>query len=371
MKIVSIVPRLFPIPGGPEKLIFNLSKTFAMLGHEAHVITQEGEKPEFYKAFKFKVHYAPRFRHRAKYLLKHLLVIQIISKLLKIKPDVIHVHETPFLLSALIYKHLFNKKCKIVLSTHYFFIGKTSLLNKFLFTLNMHLAPNVASVGKTMQKETKLLYGKGSYLVSLGLEVNKLRKLSAKEIIKTKKKYHIPEKRDVVLFLGRIVEQKGIDLALDSIAEVVKVKKNALYVLAGGGDAGYIAYLNRKIDELNIRNNVKLIGQIPEDEITAVYSLADVFLTTTYWETMSISALEALSCGLPVVTTDVGSMRDVVLDDYNGFVIPERKPEFFAGKILQVLKRKNRFSHNARKFAEKNLDLPKVTKGYLKLYETP
>jgi len=369
MRIVSIVPRLFPIPGGPEKLIFNLSKTFAKLGHEAHVLVLEGSEPSFYEKYGFKVDYipAPKTDH-FKYILKHFTFPFVLAKLIRIGPDIIHVHDTPFILPAILYKKLFGN-CKVILSTHYFFKQNPPLINKLLFSFDMKSAPVIASVGKTMQKDTKSLYGKNSYLVSLGLETDKFKRCSDAEIQKTKKKYKIPLDKQIVVFLGRIVDQKGIDLAIDGIAVAVKKNKNILYVLAGSGDEEYVKKLWQKIEKLGIKDHAMMIGQVPEDDIVKIYSMADIFLTTTLWETISISAMEALSCSTPVITTDVGSMRDIVIDGFNGFVLKKRDSKALAQRILSLLRNKEKFSQNARKFIEENFELRKVAENYLMLYE--
>lgn len=135
MRIVSIVPRLFPIPGGPEKLIFNLSKTFAKLGHETYVLALEGNDPEFYKKYGFNVDYIPIPKtDHFKYILKHLTLPFVLTKLMKIKPDIVHAHDTPFILPAIIYQKLFPN-CKIILSTHYFLNRNRLLSINFFFPL--------------------------------------------------------------------------------------------------------------------------------------------------------------------------------------------------------------------------------------------
>jgi glycosyltransferase involved in cell wall biosynthesis len=369
MRIVSIVPRLFPIPGGPEKLIFNLSKTFAKLGHETYVLALEGNDPGFYKKYGFYVDYIPMPKtDHFTYILKHLTLPFVFAKLMKIKPDIVHAHDTPFILPAIIYQKFFPN-CRIILSTHYFFKQNSPIINKLLFSFDMKSAPIIASVGRTMQKDTKDIYGKKSYLISLGLEIDKFKKSSTTEINATKKKYKIPLNKKIVLFLGRIVDQKGIDFAIEGIARAVVKDKDILYVLAGGGDPEYIKRLWQQIESLGIKDNVKMMGQVPEDDIIRIYSMADIFLTTTLWETMSISAMEALSCGVPVITTDAGSMKDVVLDNLNGFVIKKRDSAVLAEKILALMKNRKKFGDNARSFMEDNFGLEKVAQSYLILYE--
>jgi len=371
MRIVSIVPRLFPIPGGPEKLIFNLSRMFAQFGHDVHVLAFEGAESNFYNKYDFTVHYIPMPKTgHFKYILKHLAFPFVLSKLIKIKPDIVHAHDTPFILPAIFYKKVFNRNCKVILSTHYFFKENPPLVNKLLFSFDMKAAPILASPGKAMQSDTKRLYGKDSYVVDLGIETNKFKKSPASMIKKLKEKYKIPDDKKIILFLGRIVDQKGIELAVDAVSEVVKKDSKVLYVLAGGGDEEYIKNLWRRIEHLGIKNNVMMIGKVPEDDIIGVYSMADIFLTTTLWETISISAMEALSCSTPVIATDVGSMRDVVIDGFNGFIIKKRDQKAVAEKVLLLLKNKQKFSKNARQFMEDNYELKKVSERYIKFYDT-
>ncbi len=368
MRIVLMVPRLFPIPGGPEKLIFNLANSYANQGHETYVLAYEGAEKEFYSKYKFKVIFLPFLKsNKLKYLMKHLPVLPIVKILRSIKPDVIHVHDTPFVLPSMLYRKMFHN-CPVVLSSHYFFSKKSPLLYRAIFGLNMKIAENVASVGKQMQDDTKSLYNVDSVLVPLCLNTEEFRRKDKKEVLGIKKKYKIPSGRKVILFLGRIVEQKNLELAIQSVAEAVKKDSDILFVIAGAGEKDYVDSLLGQAKKLGVENYIQMIGKVPEENIVAIYSMADLFLITTVWETISISAIEALSCSTPVVASDVGSMKDVVVNDYDGFLVKERDPKKFAEKIHAALKNSS-FGKNGRKLIEENYSLEKVSGKYIKLYE--
>lgn len=369
MKIALLVPRLFPVPGGPEKLIFNLANGYSKLGHDVYVLTYEGEEKEFYSKFKFEVIFLPFLKtKKLKYIIKHLSAPFIIKKLCSIKPDIIHIHDTPFVFPSIVYKKFFHN-CPVILTSHYFFNKNSPFLNRFLFGLNLKLVDIVASVGKQMQTDTKNLYNVDSILVPLCLNTNKFKRKPKKERLATKKRYKIPLDKKIILFVGRIAEQKNLELAINSIAELVKNNKNILFIIAGSGDEYYTNSLIKLADKLGIPSYIRMIGNIPESDIVNVYSIADLFLTTTLWETISISVIEALSCSIPVVATDVGTMRDIVIDGYNGFLIKKKSTNEIAKKIQAALKKRNIFGRRGRKFIEKRYSIENVAREYVELYE--
>lgn len=370
MKIVLMVPRLFPISGGPEKLIFNLANRYSKLGHNTYVLTYEGAEKEFYTKFKFKVIFLPLIKtKKLKYIMKHLSAPFIVNKLCSIKPDIIHIHDTPFVFPSMIYKKFFHN-CPVILTSHYFFDRNSQFLNRFLFGLNLKFIDVVLSVGKQMQDDTKNLYNVNSVLIPLCIDTNKFRKKSKKEILRIKKKYNIPLDKKIILFVGRIAEQKNLELSIRSIAKVFKKDKNILFVIAGTGEKNYVNSLIKLADRLHILDYIKMIGNVPENDISGIYSMANLFLTTSIWEIGPLSAMEALSCSIPVIATDVGNMRDMVFDGYSGSLIKKKTPDEIAKKIQAVLARKGFFSRRIRRFIENNYSIDNISKKYIEFYKT-
>lgn len=117
-----------------------------------------------------------------------------------------------------------------------------------------------------------------------------------------------------ILMVSRLSSEKNFHLALNVMREIIKTA-NALLVIVGDGvERGKIEH-----DILNgLETNVRLEGW--QDNLSEYYASADVFLITSNYEGYNLSAVEALSNGLPVVMTDVGLAGEIVRDGENGLI---------------------------------------------------
>jgi glycosyltransferase involved in cell wall biosynthesis len=103
--------------------------------------------------------------------------------------------------------------------------------------------------------------------------------------------------------------------------------------IVGGGNKKDWQRLLFTIEDLGLTGVVRLHGQLPPSEVRDIVRTSDVFVLPSLSEGISNAALEAMACGLPVVTTDCGGMREAVTDGVEGFVVPMRDPASMAGAI--------------------------------------
>ena len=121
------------------------------------------------------------------------------------------------------------------------------------------------------------------------------------------------------LFLGRIGERKGVY----DLLEVLQLHRDALqgkYVLELGGD-GETEKLKRLITQYQLSDSVKFLGFITGDQKEQQLRKADVYLLPSYHEGLPISILEAMSYGLPIISTNVGGIPEVVIPHENGLLV--------------------------------------------------
>ncbi len=92
--------------------------------------------------------------------------------------------------------------------------------------------------------------------------------------------------------------------------------------------------LNRGLKQLGIEENFKLAGFVSDEDLPFYYNAADLFvLPSKSGEGLPLVALEAMACTLPVIATNVGGIKEILLDDY-GRLVPPNQPELFAKAIL-------------------------------------
>jgi len=89
--------------------------------------------------------------------------------------------------------------------------------------------------------------------------------------------------------------------------------------------------------KLGIENLVTFEGIVRQELLPGYYRAADCCVVPSYHESFGLVALEALACGTPVVSSDVGEMSSIILPGETGYVVSDNRPEALAGKIAQVL----------------------------------
>lgn|GEM_PF-1210776 len=167
---------------------------------------------------------------------------------------------------------------------------------------------------------------------------------------KLRRKYGFFDNEKIAMFVGRFHEQKGINLLIDAFAELKKQIPKARLVLVGDGILK--RSLEEQIERLQL-HDVTFMGIVGHDRLPEVLNCADVFVLPSLWEGMSIAVLEALSCGIPVVSTNVGQMKEVVKEGISGFIIEKRCATLLMEKIKSALSLAPRMSVHCRQIGER------------------
>lgn len=138
-----------------------------------------------------------------------------------------------------------------------------------------------------------------------------------------------------ILFVGRLQEQKAPHRLLDVFRDYTRKDNNARLILVGEGN------LKDKIEERikvnHLEGRVLLLNGMPQNRLIRFYQAADMLLLTSNYEGMPICILEALACGLPVVSTDVGEVRRVIKNGYSGEVANSFALEHIRNAVEKVL----------------------------------
>lgn len=174
-----------------------------------------------------------------------------------------------------------------------------------------------------------------------------------------------------MLFLSRVHHKKGIEILIEAWSLLHPSLKNNWEVeIAGNGEKEYIASLQNKIQLSGLANEIKITGAHFGEEKIKTYHSADVFVLPTYSENFGMVVAEALSCGIPVITTKGTPWKD--LEDYNAGswidigVEPLKKTlEVYLQKDNSELERMGR---NGRKLVEEKYSIASVGEKFVKLY---
>jgi glycosyltransferase involved in cell wall biosynthesis len=128
----------------------------------------------------------------------------------------------------------------------------------------------------------------------------------------------------VLVSVGGLVERKGFHRVIDVLPDLVQRYTELQFLIVGGPSAegNNRAELEAQVARLGLERHVTFLGTRKPEELSAVLSAADVFVLATRNEGWANVFLEAMACGLPVVTTDVGGNREVVCRPELGAVVP-------------------------------------------------
>jgi glycosyltransferase involved in cell wall biosynthesis len=156
-----------------------------------------------------------------------------------------------------------------------------------------------------------------------------------------KSKSHKDQKDDVKLvFVGRLVSEKGPDVAIKALAHAIHDMDiyNIHLDIFGTGTKEYLNKLQSIVATLQLGEKVHFSGQLEHQQLLKRYQNYDMLLFTSRWdEPFSTIILEAMARGLPVIATNTGSVSEVLTDGLNGLVVPKDEPIALARAIRRMI----------------------------------
>ncbi len=168
---------------------------------------------------------------------------------------------------------------------------------------------------------------------------------------------YIPGKKSsvpTILYLGRLTTSKSIHILLHAVATLKKDFPKLECIIAGDGPVR--RQLEKLSTKLSLKDNVKFLGKVSEEEKIKLYQKAWVFVNPSLIEGWGITTIEANACGTPVVASNVSGLRDAVSDTKSGILVPYGQVTGFTiaiSTILKDIKLRTKLSHGALSWAQK------------------
>ena len=155
----------------------------------------------------------------------------------------------------------------------------------------------------------------------------------------------LPPDGPILLQLGRMVPRKGVDNVVRALARLGRDHGLAARLVVVGGDsAAPDPHLTPEIGRLlalaeveGVADRVTFVGARGRDVLRHYYAAADVFVTTPWYEPFGITPVEAMACGTPVVGSNVGGIKDTVVDGVTGHLVPPDDPLALADCLATLL----------------------------------
>jgi len=380
MKIAFVYDAVYPwIKGGAEKRIYEIGKRLADKGHEVHwygigwwfegnnsrTIDYNGiilhgvcEPMQLYVDGRRSIKEAIYFAYK------------LFPKLIKEKFDVIDCQEFPYFPCFTAKVHSLFRRTPLVITWHeiwgdywYEYLGRKGVFGKIIEKLITKLAQmNIVGPKYNMEKLISMGVSKDRITAHLigGICFEDIQKIPPKD-----------ENIDVI-FVGRLIRAKGVDMLLRAIACLRENHwEGSVAIVGDGPERKNLESLSK---ELGIQDIVKFFGRIESDEeVISLMKSAKVFVYPTAPEGgWAINIIEANACGLPAISVQAGNLgtNEAVIHGYNGLLIPEQSAKLLGEKIKLILEDESlrkTLSKNAIKFA-KQQDWDVITKELLKVY---
>jgi glycogen(starch) synthase len=141
--------------------------------------------------------------------------------------------------------------------------------------------------------------------------------------------------KNLVLFVGALEKRKGVEFLIRAVPRISQKIQNVKVIVVGNGSEKIT--LENLADELDVRNKVLFTGYLKEEDLHALYSMAEVFVLHSLYETFSLVLLEAMTHGKPIVATKILGTTELVKPGFNGILVDPKDSESLADAIVKLL----------------------------------
>ncbi len=192
-----------------------------------------------------------------------------------------------------------------------------------------------------------------------------------------RRKLGLPSDAPVILAVGRLVHKKGFEYLVDAAPRIRAEFPNTVILFAGQGDLKQA--LEERAKSLGVLENVRLVGNVPRDELPAYYALAAVVAVPSVRDDagnvdgLPNVLLEGMASGSPIVASDVAGIPEAVRDGREGLLVGERDAVAIAKAILELLRspeRREQLGSAARERAKESFDWSRVGERFEEIFRS-
>lgn len=364
MRIAMLTSLFLPSIGGVEAHIYHISQELQARGHHViilhttlseHATAIKKEQLDGLTVYRIVVHaqmhsllscmksmsYVHGFLRKARPVFHTRTLARIVRKIcVQENIDIIHQHD--FLSNIFTTKQL-SHQWPIVLTNHtgeYLLMMRHAtsrqVLAFFLRHLSYMIGPSAELCDVSFMKHPIPV----QYIAN-GVDPSRFRVVSKEEQADLRRRYSLPENHRILLCARRWAPTKGVIYLVQAIPHVLEDFPEAFFVISGNDYPGYPEYVSEILSfirEHHLEHAIRLIGDIPHQQMEQYDQMADIVVLPSLLEATSLSGLEAMSCGKPLVATNVGGIPEIVADGENGLLVPPRDPRALSDAIITLLK---------------------------------
>lgn len=374
MKVLITTDWYLSSVNGVVTSVKNLEKGLKSLGHDVKILTLSGSRQSYNNE---NVTYVGSVNANKIYPCARIKIPRkstIIKDIIKWKPDIIHsqCEFSTFFLARKISKitgapivHTYHTIYEDY--THYFSpsmkLGRDAVI---LFT--KFISKNIVCFVAPTVKVKDIL---GDYQIKTPIEIMPtgldldmiVSKSSYDDKAELKKKLKINPQNKVILYAGRLAEEKNINEIISYLSK--KKPENTTFLIVGDGP--YRKDIELKIKEFGLSDMTIMTGMVKCDEIKDYYAIGDVFVSASQSETQGLTYIEALANGVPLLCRSDKCLNNVLIQGYNGYAYTNY--EEFSQYLDEILYNQgDTIIENSKKLANEKFSLFTFAENAEKIY---
>ena len=247
--------------------------------------------------------------------------------ILKSSPDIVFLHGSGYIILAKIFQILYRRKTKIIVRETQANHLKT-LFQKICLFFSLLFANKIVFLTKQFMDEVHAKFGlvfKKSKMVIIPNGIDQ-------QIFTPGNK-----KNSDIVYIGmqsrliKIKDHLTLIKAFAMLKNNFSIKNNIKLLIAGEGD--FKRVLVGEVEELNIKDDVVFTGMLEERELVSFLQSLSIYVHASFGETMSTAIMQAMSCGLPIIASNVNGINNMIEDSKNGVLVPLRD----SGKLYEAI----------------------------------
>lgn len=206
-------------------------------------------------------------------------------------------------------------------------------------------------------------------IVPNGVDTDKFDALDGVDLSDFRHNYAAPDEK-IIFYVGRVVEEKGVRVIIDSAPTVLAGYPKSKFVIAGSGPQ--LQQFRDLAEERGLGKRFYFTGYVTDEERDKLYKVADVAVFPSLYEPFGIVALEAMAAKVPVVVADTGGLTEVVTNHQTGIVVYPNNPNSLAWGILHTLHNEGwsrERVENAYRVVQETFNWRKVADQTVSIYE--
>jgi len=332
MRILIISHTYLPALNGQAVFTTNLAEGLVNQGHQVRVLVPAIDRPKFVIQNGVEIQTISamdlRFIHKD-LSLAYAFHFQANKVIQDFKPDLIHLQDPSPVSQTFL--HVAKRSHIPVLATHHpgpaiwapYLPGNKPLVKNLIapmvWSFFTYYLNKVDRVTAPSLAAGNMLKAHGIHTpvkpISCGVHLEEFHKIRQDQKV-LREKFGLPLDKKLFVYVGRLDEEKKVDILIKALP---MVKDPSIFlVIAGAGLKS--KYLHDLVSSLEINKQVIFLGNIQHENVPDLYSACDVFVMPGDVESLSISTLEALACGKPVIAADAMALPEMVHDRKNGFL---------------------------------------------------